>query len=560
MNQDSISFDLGCNFDYKLFDFVDQYDKKHAITSFFGKLKRDGLPGGRTASIIPDFTLDQLADYVNECKKRDITFNYLINPLSMDQNEIDPVVGKQIRDFIHQMYDMGIRAFTLNSPILIKYVKREFKDVFVTLGLYAYPTTIQHIEYWRNWGVDEITLDHGFNRRFDLLRKLLTQYKDTDLHLRVIANNLCLRECPFRLAHGCFVGHSDPERFSMDYSLVNCAYKKVTHPAAILTAEFIRPEDVHYYRELAEETGNKHFSIKLIDRTRTTDFLHKVVKGYMEESYDGNLLDIVNWPQAKTIATRPDEKDPMAQGAAPTGAPVGAPEGAPAAGGAPAAENAGGPPPWATGAGGPPPWATGAGGPPPWATGAGGPPPWATGAGGPPPWATGAGGPPPWATGAGGPPPWATGAGGPPPWATGAGGPPPWATGAGGPPPWAQPGPNGEPPIGPPPGAPIMRWMEKLKPEAMMRYGRTMHLPKLYVDNKKLDGFLEHFINNNNCANSLCVNDILEEGQTAPNGCAHCSTWAKKVISYDEAEVAQWKELCATVLQSLEDGSIYYDA
>ncbi|HOH88238.1 hypothetical protein, partial [Ruminococcus sp.] len=352
MNQDSISFDLGCNFDYKLFDFVDQYDKKHAITSFFGKLKHDGLPGGRTASIIPDFTLDQLADYVKECQKRDITFNYLINPLSMDQNEIDPVVGKQIRDFLHQMYDLGIRAFTLNSPILIKYVKREFKDVFVTLGLYAYPTTIQHIEYWRNWGVDEITLDHGFNRRFDLLRKLLTQYKDTDLHLRVIANNLCLRECPFRLAHGCFVGHSDPDKFSMDYSLVNCAYKKVTHPAAILTAEFIRPEDVHFYRELAEETGNKHFSIKLIDRTRTTDFLHKVVKGYMEESYDGNLLDIVNWPQAKTIATRPDEKDPMAKGAAAApaenaGAPTGAPAGAPPTG-APAAENAGGPPPWAT--------------------------------------------------------------------------------------------------------------------------------------------------------------------------------------------------------------------
>ena len=106
MNTDSISFDLGCNFDYKLFDFVDQYDKKHAINSFFGKLKHDGLPGGRTASIIPDFTLDQLADYVKECKKRDITFNYLINPLSMDQNEIDPVVGKQIRDFMHQMLSL----------------------------------------------------------------------------------------------------------------------------------------------------------------------------------------------------------------------------------------------------------------------------------------------------------------------------------------------------------------------------------------------------------------------------------------------------------------------
>lgn len=428
MNQDSISFDLGCNFDYKLFDYVDKYDKKHSIASFFGKLKHDGLPGGRTASIIPDFTMDQFAEYIKECQKRDITFNYLINPLSMDQNEIDPEVGRKIRDFIHTMYDIGIRAFTLNSPILIKYVKREFKDVFVTLGLYAYPTTIQHIEYWRNWGVDEITLDHGFNRRFDLLKNLLAQYKDTDLHLRVIANNLCLRECPFRLAHGCFVGHSDPDKFTMDYSLVNCAYKKVTHPAAILTSEFIRPEDVHYYREIAEETGNKNFSIKLIDRTRTTDFLHKVIKSYMEESYDGNLLDLVNWPQAKTIVTLP-MNSPQA---------VGDPADIPAL-----------------------------------------------------------------------------------------------------------------------TDVPPMRWAERLKLEAMMNYGKTMHLPKMYVDNKKLDGFLEHFIHNNNCAKSLCASDILEDGQKAPNACAYCSTWAKKVISYDEAEVAEWKELCGSVLKSIEDISIF---
>lgn len=435
MNKDYISFDLGCNFDYRLFDFIDEYDKKHSINSFFGKLKHDGLPGGRAASIIPDFTMDQFSDYIRECNKRGITFNYLINPLSMDQNDTDPDTGKMIRNFIHTMYDMGIRAFTLNSPLLIKYVKREFSDVFVTLGLYAYPSNIQQVEYWRNWGVDEITLDHGFNRKFGLLRELLARYKDTGLHLRVIANNLCLRECPFRLAHGCFVGHSDPDKFTMDYSLINCAYMKVTHPAAILTSEFIRPEDVHYYRELAEETGNRNFSIKLIDRTRTTDFLHRVIKSYMEESFDGNLLDIVNWPQTKTIATIP------------------------------ANGSAGG-----------------------------------------------------------------TTAGRPP-------------MGAG----------------GPPADVPPMRWGEKLKPEAMMAYGRTMHLPKVYVDNKKLDGFIEHFINNNNCADSLCAGDILENGQTAPNACAYCSSWAKKVISYDEAEVAQWKELCGSVLRNLEDISIYKD-
>ena len=129
MANDILSFDLGCNFDYKLFDIVDKYDTKHSIKSFFGKLKYDGLPGGRAASIIPDFTFDQLADYVAECKKRDIQFNYLINPLPMGQGELDPVVSQQVREFLHTAYDTGIRAFTLNSPILIKYAKKEFKDI-----------------------------------------------------------------------------------------------------------------------------------------------------------------------------------------------------------------------------------------------------------------------------------------------------------------------------------------------------------------------------------------------------------------------------------------------
>lgn len=494
MNKDTISFDVGTNFDYKLFDIVEQSDPKHSITSFYGKLRYDGLPGGRAAAIVPNLTFDEFAAYVAECNKCDIQFNYLINPIGLDQNELDPVEGKKLRDFIHKCYDIGVRAFTLNSPILIKYVKRTFPDVFVTLGLYAYPTNIQHLEYWRSWGVDEITLDHSFNRKFDLLRKVLTQYKDTDLHLRLIANNLCIRECPYKLAHACFTGHTEPECVSMDYTLVNCIYRKVTTPSAIISSEWIRPEDIHYYRELAEETGNRHLCIKLVDRTRPTTFIERVIKAYMAEKYEGNLLDIVNWPETKNISAL-----------AGAGAPAGGP---------PAGMPAGGPPPGFMGAGGPP-------------------------AGMP------AGGPPPGFMGAGGPP-----AGMP------AGGPPPGFMGAGGPPAGM---PAGGPPMGPPPGTPKMRFMERLKPEAMMAYGRTMSFPKLYVDNTKLDGFIEHFIKANNCDKTLCANNMVEPGQTAENMCTHCSVWAKKVVNYDEAEVAQWKEVAGSILRGIEDGSIYHD-
>ena len=474
MNKDTISFDVGTNFDYKLFDVIEQFDPKHSITSIYGKLRYDGLPGGRAAAIVPNLTFDEFAAYVAECKKRDIQFNYLINPIGLDQNELDPVEGKKLRDFIHKCYDIGVRAFTLNSPILIKYVKRTFPDVFVTLGLYAYPTNIQHLEYWRSWGVDEITLDHSFNRKFDLLRKVLTQYKDTDLHLRLIANNLCIRECPYKLAHACFTGHTEPECVSMDYTLVNCIYRKVTTPSAIISSEWIRPEDIHYYRQLAEETGNRHLAIKLVDRTRPTSFIERVIKAYMTEKYEGNLLDIVNWPETKNISA-------LSGAGAPAGAPAGMP------------------------AGGPPPGFMGAGGPP---------------------------------------------AGMP------AGGPPPGFMGAGGPPAGM---PAGGPPMGPPPGVPKMRFMERLKPESMMAYGRTMNFPKLYVDNTKLDGFIEHFIKANNCDKTLCANNMVEPGQTADNMCTHCTRWAEKVVSYDEAEVAQWKEVASGILRGIEDGSIYRD-
>ena len=104
-----------------------------------------------------------------------------------------------------------------------------------------------------------------------------------------------------------------------------------------------------------------------------------------------------------------------------------------------------------------------------------------------------------------------------------------------------------------------MRFMERLKPESMMAYGRTMNFPKLYVDNTKLDGFIEHFIKANNCDKTLCANNMVEPGQTAENMCTHCTRWAEKVVSYDEAEVAQWKEVAGSILRGIEDGSIYRD-
>lgn len=425
MNQDSISFDVGTNFDRRLFDVIDACDTKHSITYMYGKLRRDGMPGGRSASVVPELTFDEFEAYIAECKKRDIMFNYLINPLSLDQNMLDPDVSKKIRNFIHTIYDIGVRAITLNSPALIHYVRKTFPDMFITLGLYAYPTKIHQIEYWRNWGVDEITLDHCFNRRFDLLRQLLTQYKDTGLYLRLIANNLCLRECPFRLAHGTFVGHSDPDTTSIDYALINCNYYKISEPSRFLQSEWIRPDDIHYYRALAEETGNRNLAIKLVDRTRTTDFLENVIRSYMQEHYDGNLLNLLNYPATRNIAE-------LRQGKMPAG--------------------------------------------------------------------------------------------------------------------------------GPPPGRAALCHMDRMKPDVPPRFGRTMAFPEIYIDNRKLDGFLDHFIQGYRCDQTLCRGGMTSGvADQFSNACGYCQSVAQKAISYNVEEVEAWKAVASQLLSDYEDGSFYRD-
>ena len=466
---DYLKYDVGTNFDLKIFDIIKEADTKKRIKNIYGKLKEDGLPGGRASATIADMTDQQFVDYIRLCNENGLTFNYLINPLCMGQSELDPDEGAKIRSTIHKLYDMGVREFTINSASLIKYVKKEFKDVQVTLGLYAYPVNIQQVEYWRNWGVDEITLDHGFNRKFDKLEKLMTFYKDSDLRMRVIANNFCLKECPFRLTHGSFVGHSSTKALSMDYSLINCEYRKITNPKAMLTAEWIRPEDVHYYEELAEKTGYKNFSLKLVERNAPTAFIERVIRAYCAESYDGNLLDIVNWPANKKPA---GAKVPMGMpaGAPPMGMPAGAPPMGMPAGGPPMGMPAGGPPMGMPA--------------------------------------------------------------GAPPMGMPAGGPPPGAMGN-------------------------IRFADRMDFSFLPRYGMAMNVPDIYVDNKKLDGFIEHFINHNNCENSVCAGTMVEDGKKCSYACDHCGAWAKKAISYDEEEVARWTENAKYVIETLESGAMY---
>lgn len=84
--------------------------------------------------------------------------------------------------------------------------------------------------------------------------------------------------------------------------MMKCLNKKVRDPYSLLGSEWIRPEDIKYFEEMCNKTRNHNFYIRLLERTKNTEFLRRVIMAYATRSYDSNLLDIVSWIRNSEVA------------------------------------------------------------------------------------------------------------------------------------------------------------------------------------------------------------------------------------------------------------------
>lgn len=303
-----LTFDVGTNFDKNLINVIAENNKNNQFSSVFGKLKTDFLGGGRSSAFLPDITMEELRDYIELCHKNKLEFNYLINAMCMENKELEADSHFKIIELLKELDKIGVDAITITSPYLCELIKTQFPRFKVTVGLYAYAFDLNHIKRWIELGADEITLAHHVNRDFKLLKKMLLYTKGKNVTLRLIANNLCLHMCPYSIMHGTVQGHfscSDScSRGDIDYCLMKCLSTKIEDMSNLISSDWIRPEDLCYYEKLCEETDNFNLSIKLVERTKSTKFLTRVVEAYARRQYKGNLLDILLWPKSDDMVVK----------------------------------------------------------------------------------------------------------------------------------------------------------------------------------------------------------------------------------------------------------------
>lgn len=142
----------------------------------------------------------------------------------------------------------------------------------------------------------KLVLDRSLNREIKQLGKVSKEIKKNYPHIKIelLANEGCIDLCPFKLAHDSQISFSNTRREPMtkDKTFVTnqklgCHAYFFKAPEKFLKSPFIRPEDINKYEKIAD-------TIKLCGRTLGINFLCKSITSYMEESYKGNLFDLMD--------------------------------------------------------------------------------------------------------------------------------------------------------------------------------------------------------------------------------------------------------------------------
>jgi collagenase-like PrtC family protease len=196
------------------------------------------------------------------------------------------VVSSKI-DFLRRMHkEHGLEAVTIANPIYIIEVKRACPDLEIHASVLGDIDCMQRAIMYAEVGADVITPDANINRNLGLLKEIK---KATKTELKLMVNEGCLYKCPFRKFHFNYISHSSKELHTdaEDPFFNNCISKTLSDPPQIFKSGWIRPEDIEKY------CGITTF-FKIVGRAGVPSFIERATKAYLEQSWDGDLLDIIS--------------------------------------------------------------------------------------------------------------------------------------------------------------------------------------------------------------------------------------------------------------------------
>ena len=177
---------------------------------------------------------------------------------------------------------------TAASPFVARTIKKYYPDIETRASVNMRLTTIQAMRYLAPW-FDSYYIGRDVQRNIDNVRRFSEWAHVNGKKVGILANSGCLRNCPWQTYHDNLVAHSR-EALTVEPAagfnphLCWTMYRDSENLSEILKATWIRPEDISKYAPYVD-------FIKLA--TRQHSMLRLVVDAYVEGSFRGNVLDLL---------------------------------------------------------------------------------------------------------------------------------------------------------------------------------------------------------------------------------------------------------------------------
>lgn len=285
---------VGTNFDDCLLEGL----RGTPTTHIFGSFQKSLTGHGKASFLLPKIDETRFRDHVQRARENGIKFMYLMNTATLSGREYDPVFRTRLMEEVKKVVDAGVGGFVVGLPYLLKMIKRDYPDLEVSISSYARVQSVREVEEYISLGADTVIIHEDVNRDFGLLTRLGEMVRDQRVDVELIANNSCLYGCPYRRTHDITSSESSREggpQFWFEYPILLCAIDLRNDLSNLIRMRWIRPEGLKVY----EEIGIDRF--KIASRNKGTEWTLRAVRAYSSRNYQGNLLDIVSYPQGRAV-------------------------------------------------------------------------------------------------------------------------------------------------------------------------------------------------------------------------------------------------------------------
>ena len=241
--------------------------------------------------IMPNIEMEQFHDIVDMIHESSIRVNLVINSTCEGEDWYNSASVESTIRYIgiaHQQY--GVEAVTVANPFYITEIRKNFPNIEICASVLADIDTVEKALFYNKAGANVITPDVNINRNIQVL---LDMRNFTNAEIKLMVNEGCLYNCPFRKFHFNYISHKSKKpdietitRGEKNTFSFNCMQISQCDQSQILKSCWIRPEDLRKYRDIT-----KYF--KIVGRTSSKRMITRATKAYLGEQWDGDLLELM---------------------------------------------------------------------------------------------------------------------------------------------------------------------------------------------------------------------------------------------------------------------------